>query len=97
MAAYAARAGLRSVGLVDAEADTAHAGRDRRGRRPGRRRAEADDRWELLADAERSLGWRAFSNRANPPIGGDPLAIEGYRTIAYEITEQLRLATRPIW
>ena len=25
-----------------------------------------------------------------PPIGGDPMAIEGYRTIAYEIAEELR-------
>ena len=46
-------------------------------------------RWTLLADAERSLGWRAVSNRTTPPIGGDPMAIEGYRTIAYEIVEQL--------
>jgi threonine synthase len=36
------------------------------------------------------LGWRAVSNRCTPPIGGDPIAIEGYRTIAYEIAEQLR-------
>jgi threonine synthase len=46
-------------------------------------------RWTLLADAERSLGWRAVSNRSVPPIGSDPIAIEGYRTIAYEIAEQL--------
>ena len=38
------------------------------------------------------LGWRAITNRASPPIGGDPLAIEGYRTIAYEIAEQLGFA-----
>ena len=50
----------------------------------------SEARWPLLADAERSLGWRAVSNRASPPIGGDPIAIEGYRTIAYEIAEELR-------
>ena len=50
----------------------------------------AEARWPLLADAERSLGWRAVSNRTMPPIGGDPMAIEGYRTIAYEIAEELR-------
>ena len=50
----------------------------------------AEARWSLLADAERKLGWRAVTNRTSPPIGGDPLAIEGYRTIAFEIAEQLR-------
>jgi threonine synthase len=33
-----------------------------------------------------------MSNRAWPPIGGDPIGIEGYRTIAYEIVEQLGFA-----
>ena len=34
----------------------------------------------------------AISNSGAPPIGGDPLGIEGYRTIAFEIVEQLRWA-----
>jgi len=90
LASYAARAGLRSVSLVD----TAVSERARDaieavgGRVVGVTNPEG--RWPLLADAERTLGWRAVSNRASPPIGSDPLAIEGYRTIAYEIAEQLR-------
>jgi threonine synthase len=93
MAAYAARAGLRSVSLVDAGLASA-GGRTLDaieavgGRAVGV--AGAAPRWALLADAERTLGWRAFSNRTMPPIGSDPVAIEGYRTIAYEIAEQLR-------
>ena len=59
-AAYAARAGMRSVSLLDG----------------------------TVADT----GGRAISNRASPPIGGDPLGIEGYKTIAYEIAEQLGFA-----
>jgi threonine synthase len=90
LASYAARAGLRSVSLVD----TAVSERTRDaieavgGRVVGVTNPEG--RWPLLADAERTLGWRAVSNRASPPIGSDPLAVEGYRTIAYEIAEQLR-------
>jgi threonine synthase len=90
MASYAARAGLRSVSLV--EPDATSRSRDAieavGGRVVGIVSPEA--RWPLLADAERSLGWRAVSNRTMPPIGGDPMSIEGYRTIAYEIAEELR-------
>ena len=90
LASYASRAGLRCVSLVepDAGARTRDAIEAVGGRVVGVASSEA--RWPLLADAERSLGWRAVSNRASPPIGGDPLAIEGYRTIAYEIAEELR-------
>jgi threonine synthase len=91
IAAYAARAGLRSVALVDAALEEGGRALDAiewvGGRAMGVVGVEA--RWTLLADAERTLGWRAVSNRSAPPIGGDPLAIEGYRTIAYEIVEQL--------
>jgi threonine synthase len=89
-AAYAARAGMRSVSLVDADIDPrALDAMDAVGGRVVAVRSP-DERWPLLADAERSLGWRTFSNRTSPPIGGDPISIEAYRTIAYELVEQLR-------
>src|SRR5437764_6772138 len=90
--AYAARAGVRSVSLVEASVGnhTRDAIEAVGGRAVGVH--DASGRWSLLADAERSLGWRAISNRTMPPIGGDPIAIEAYRTIAYEIAEQLRFA-----
>ncbi len=90
VAAYAARAGLRSVGLV--EPDLGARSRDAIEAVGGRAVAvrSAANRWPLMADAERTLGWRVFSNRTAPPIGSDPLGVEAYRTIAYEVAEQLR-------
>src|SRR5262249_17124784 len=64
LAAYAARAGLRSVALVDARLDEGGRVLDAiewvGGRAVGVAGAEA--RWSLLADAERQLGWRAVTN-----------------------------------
>ena len=94
-AAYAARAGMRSVSLLDGTvAETGGRAIDAIDGVGGRAVGVAapESRWSLLADAERMLGWRAISNRASPPIGGDPLGIEGYKTIAYEIAEQLGFA-----
>jgi threonine synthase len=95
VAAYAARAGLRSVSLVDG-ALAEHGSRvldaieGVGGRAVGVTGSE--NRWALLADAERLLSWKAVSNRTVPPIGGDPVALEAYRTIAFEIVEQYGLA-----
>ena len=95
VAAYAARAGLRSVSLVDG-ALAEHGSRvidaieGVGGRAVGV--SGSDARWALLADSERMLSWKAVSNRTVPPIGGDPVAVEAYRTIAFEIVEQYGLA-----
>jgi threonine synthase len=92
LAAYATRAGMRSVALLDADDSEGSRALDAidwvGGRAVGV--SGVENRWALLADAERVLGWRAASNRTSPPIGGDPVAIDAYRTIAYEIAEQLR-------
>ncbi len=95
VAAYAARTGLRSVSLVDGSlaengSRVIDAIEGVGGRAVGV--SGSDARWALLADAERLLAWRAVSNRTVPPIGGDPVAVEAYRTIAFEIVEQYGLA-----
>jgi threonine synthase len=49
-----------------------------------------DARYPLLEEAAERDGWVVASNAASPPVGSPPIAVEGYKTIAYEIWEQLQ-------
>ena len=56
----------------------------------------ANDRNRVMMECVRRFGWYPVSNGSVPPIGGDPFGVEGYRTIAYELWEQLGGAV-PSW
>lgn len=47
------------------------------------------DRWTLMEHAVRNFGWFPTSPFFGPVAGSNPLGIDGYKTLAYEITEQL--------
>ena len=47
------------------------------------------DRWVLNRLVASEWGWLAFSNVSWPPAGSHPVAVEGAKTIAYEIAEDL--------
>ncbi len=49
----------------------------------------AQDRWYLMRQCIDQFGWHPASGYMNPPVGSNPWGIEGYKTIAYEIVEQL--------
>jgi threonine synthase len=51
--------------------------------------ADADARYAPMAEAAERDGWLVCTNGTSPPVGSPPVAVEGYRTIAYEIFEQL--------
>jgi threonine synthase len=47
------------------------------------------DRWTLMEHAVREYGWFPTSPFFGPVVGSNPYGIEGYKTLAYEIAEQM--------
>lgn len=47
------------------------------------------DRWHLMRVLVAERGWEPLSGYCDPPIGSNPFGVEGYKTIAYEIAEDL--------
>ncbi|MDV3126043.1 pyridoxal-phosphate dependent enzyme [Mycobacterium sp. 21AC1] len=88
-AAYAARAGLECVVLA---ARTASALMVEQIRGYGGRviaLPTIPDRWTVMKAAVEELGWFPISGFQIPPVGSPPFGIEGYKSIAFELHEQL--------
>jgi threonine synthase len=47
------------------------------------------DRWVLMEHAVKRYGWFPTSPFFGPVVGSNPFGIEGYKTLAYEIAEQM--------
>ncbi len=88
LAAYAAKAGL---GCLVVTFKGAAGPMVEQIRRYGALVVELEDktqRWPLLAEGVRRFGWFVTSPFAAPVVGSNPIGIEGYKTIAYEIIAQ---------
>ena len=89
VAAYAARAGIRCIVLTLAGVPPAMKtlmgvyGAVVAALRTG------PERWALMRELIAERGWMPMSGHADPPVGSPAYGIEGYKTIAYELFEQL--------
>jgi threonine synthase len=50
---------------------------------------EPRDRWRLNRAVAAEWRWLPLSNMADPPAGSHPVAVEAYKTIAFEISQSL--------
>ena len=50
---------------------------------------ESLDRWQYVAKMVKERGWFPATNYLNPPVGSNHFGLDGLRTVAYEIFEEL--------
>ena len=95
-AAYAARAGLPCVVLTYAAAAGPMLTQMRSYGAMVLSVPNSADRWRVLSVAVERYGWYPTTVYFGPATGSNPLGIEGYKTIAYEIAEAMDWQT-PDW
>ena len=88
-AAYAARAGLPCIVLtVQGAASAIVTQMQAYGAMVVATRTKAD-RWKLLQTGVAEWGWYPTSPYFGPPVGSNPYGVDGYKTLAYEVCEQM--------
>lgn len=90
LAAYAARAGLKCVVVTFAGTAGAMLAQIRKYGATVVPLADKTHRWPFLASGVQRFGWFATSPFYAPVVGSHPDGIEGYKTLAYEIVEQMQ-------
>jgi threonine synthase len=58
--------------------------------------AEPAERWALMRAAVADRGWIPLSGLADPPVGSNPFGVDAYKTIAYELVEDLGTAPQAV-
>lgn len=96
LAAYAAKAGLSCVVATLAGSAGPMLAQIRKYGAQVVPFAQKSDRWAFLNEGVKRFGWFATSPYRHPVVGSHPVGIEGYKTIAFEIVEQMN-GSVPDW
>lgn len=96
LAAYAARAGLSCVMATFVHSAGPMLAQARKYGAMVLPLTSKSARWTMLAEAVEQLGWFVTSPFRAPVVGSHPIGLEGYKTLAYEVVEQMDGAV-PDW
>jgi threonine synthase len=89
IAAYAARAGLRCVVLTLASVPLAMKTLMQSYGAVVAAVTQPAGRWAIVREGVEERGWVPMSGYTSPPPGSNPYGVDGYKTIAYELWDQL--------
>ena len=89
LAAYAAAAGISCIVSTFSSTAGAMVSQTRRYGATVIPFRDKGDRWSFLAEGAERYGWMVASPYHSPVVGSHPIGITGYKTLAYEILEQM--------
>ncbi|MPZ27920.1 MAG: pyridoxal-phosphate dependent enzyme [Micromonosporaceae bacterium] len=89
VAAYAASAGIECIALTPASVPLAMRTRMQAYGARVFAYESGPDRWAAMAAGVATHGWAPISGFRDPPIGSNPFGVDGYKTIAYELWQDL--------
>ena len=89
LAAYATVAGIQCVVFTSASASLAMKAQMRALGAKVIALKESPQRWTIMQAAIEKYGWYAASNYRATPVGSNPYGVEAYKTVAYEVWEQM--------
>lgn len=96
LAAYAARAGLTCITATFAGAAGPMLAQIQKAGAVVVPFESKRDRWTFIEEGVQRYGWFATSPYRAPVVGSHPVGIEGYKTLAYELVEQMH-GSVPDW
>ena len=89
LAAYATVAGLECVVFTSASAPLAMTAQIRALGAKLVALSSSPERWTIMQAAIERYGWYAASNYLETPVGSNPYGVDGYKTLAFEVWEQM--------
>lgn len=89
LAAYAARAGMPCIMVTFAHSAGPMLAQARKYGAMVLPLSSKSARWPLLGEAVEKLGWFVTSPFRAPVVGSHPIGLEGYKTLAYEVVQQM--------